>query len=38
VEGEAGGFNRKNLVEYMTTGDATSPYQAPSSASAPMEA
>jgi ABC-type sugar transport system ATPase subunit len=38
VEGEAGGFDRQNLVEYMTTGDATRPYQAPSSASAPQEA
>jgi ABC-type sugar transport system ATPase subunit len=38
VEGEAGGFDRQNLVEYMTTGDATRPYKAPSSASAPQEA
>jgi ABC-type sugar transport system ATPase subunit len=29
VEGEAGGFDRQNLVEYMTTGDATRPYKAP---------
>src|ERR1700727_1361448 len=29
VEGEAGGFDRQNLVEYMTTGEATRPTQAP---------
>jgi ABC-type sugar transport system ATPase subunit len=38
VEGEAAGFDRQNLVEYMTTGDATRPYQAPSGATAPQEA
>jgi len=35
VEGEAGGFDRQNLVEYMTTGDATRPYKPPA---APEEA
>jgi len=38
VEGEAAGFDRQNLVEYMTTGDATRAYQAPSGAAAPQEA
>src|ERR1700759_2702551 len=38
VEGEAGGFDRQNLVEYMTTGQATRAYQAPSGAAASQEA
>jgi ABC-type sugar transport system ATPase subunit len=38
VEGDAAGFDRQNLVEYMTTGDATRPYQPPSGASAPQGA
>jgi ABC-type sugar transport system ATPase subunit len=38
VEGPASSFDRQNLVEYMTTGDATRPIDQPSGASAPQEA
>jgi ABC-type sugar transport system ATPase subunit len=32
IEGKAGGFDRQNLVEYMTTGTATQAYRAPGDA------
>jgi ABC-type sugar transport system ATPase subunit len=32
IQGEAGGFDRQNLVEYMTTGTATRGYQEPAAA------
>jgi D-xylose transport system ATP-binding protein len=33
IQGEAAGFDRQNLVEYMTTGTATRGYQEPAAAS-----
>jgi D-xylose transport system ATP-binding protein len=36
IEGQAGGFDRQNLVEYMTTGTATHGYHEPGAAGDPQ--
>jgi D-xylose transport system ATP-binding protein len=37
IQGEAAGFDRQNLVEYMTTGTATRGYQDPAGTPSPAE-